>query len=110
MAKKCSMCGASLKLDAKECEYCGTNVYEDDKDKYIKENYVNSQYTNTSQSSNVDEEKIQQIEARIRTAASRYRPKRFNTLLFIILFVFMPPFAFIYLIATCYANPGSRNK
>ena len=50
MAKKCSMCGASLKLDAKECEYCGTNVYDDDKDKYVKENYVNSQYTETTSS------------------------------------------------------------
>ena len=110
MAKKCSMCGASLKLDAKECEYCGTNVYDDDKDKYVKENYVNSQYTETNTNSNIDEEKIQRIEARLRMARSTFRPKRFNGFLFFILFIFVPPFAIIYLLATCYSNPSGHNK
>ena len=111
MAKKCSMCGASLKLDAKECEYCGTNVYEDEKDKYVKENYANNQNSSTSNGSNIDEEKIQQIEARLRMARSSFRPnKHFNTFLFIILFMFVPPFAIIYLILNFSGNSNNHNN
>ena len=103
MAKKCSMCGASLKMDAKECEYCGTNVYEEEKDKYIRENYQNSQYT-SSYDAMSDEEKIT-------TTVSNFKKKKsFNLVLFMILFMFATPFAIIYLIVTASDSTNNTKK
>ena len=86
-------------------------MYEDDKDKYIKENYANNQNSSTSNGSNIDEEKIQQIEARLRMARSSFRPnKHFNTFLFIILFMFVPPIAIIYLILNFSGNSNNHNN
>ena len=110
MAKKCSMCGASLKMDAKECEYCGTNVYEEEKDKYIRENYQNSQYT-SSYDTMSDEEKIKQLEEKITTTVSNFKKKKsFNLVLFMILFMFATPFAIIYLIVTASDSTNNTKK
>ena len=103
MAKKCPMCGASLKLDAKECEYCGTNVYEDEKDKYVKENYTTD--SSSSNNANADFDSLKDLHEKLTSSMSQLRPKKsFNIVLFIVLFFVMPPFAIFYLIFNITTN------
>lgn len=110
MAKKCSMCGASLKIDAKECEYCGTNIYEAEKDKYVKENYTtdNSNTNTTDDLANT----LNEMQENLSKHFSRYKNPRkpFNLLLFLILFFIMPPFAIIYITYFFVVNSNTNTK
>ena len=89
---KCSMCGASIKDNARECEYCGTKVTND---------------TNTNNNTS-DTQASYYIRETFSGAKKTISNLKFNTGIFVLLLIFMPPIAIIYLFI-CMSN-GNNTK
>ena len=96
------MCGASLKHGATSCEYCGTQVYDEKEKMRETTTDYSTNYTNTNTQINPeDQARVEELEKAIRNRVNTTINRttvHFSPFVFFILFIFMPPFAFIYLI------------
>ena len=103
MAKKCPMCGASLKNNDIECQYCGTDVSTDTKST-TSANYTYSETSTTFDNTN-------QGQPNQTTYTRSYnRNKPFNIGLFIFLMIFFSPLAIIYVILYCMGGSNNHRK
>ena len=91
------------KLNAQFLSYIRILNYEDEKDKYVKENYTTD--SSSSNNANADFDSLKDLHEKLTSSMSQLRPKKsFNIVLFIVLFFVMPPFAIFYLIFNITTN------
>ena len=99
MAKKCPMCGASLKAGDVQCQYCGTDVT-------TKTSTTQTTATYSETDTTFDSTEASTTNTTFTRPKSSQKP--FNLGLFIILFIFVPYVAIIYALA--YYIDMTKNK